>query len=700
MLSIPGFLVLLLLLSAERLRAQEPGDYLISEGPFDYSLPSEILLQAAWELDSTARLAVWGTIGYDGTNERRNILIANLNGRQFQLTGPQAIPYQTVGILPLDDRFLVVWNDRRAGGEGLYGQVVMPDGSLEGEEMLLGSGVVKPVFVASWITEDRGRFMLWQDSVDGRESTYGLAVTPDGRPDGEVVKIAESSISTSEIYTMPGGQLLVHLNDGKVVVIRPNGRIDGRPIPSRRLDIPHYHTGDSSLAVLDGTHLHFYRSLYDELPEKTVDLSSILTGKYIQVLSRDSLGWLLNYRTTLRQGKTEYQLSHNLYFDPENVIDTFSTTRQVGVWGEPPQATNVIEVESGGWVRYTGVNVAQVYAYRTHRIKIPSSPTPFTSSEHISYYVVGEYRVENGFLRPPRPRITRSESEGESSVRVIWNMPKDTSYFTTAVVPSELHVSHRLLGISTRDDTICVQYDTLGGNPFCRCYTSLFDEEIEGCLKRLELIEPGEADTVGFVTPEGVRILIQGSPQGVRATFFDQYDNVLYLEDGTLLKDLRVSRSTGRTARPVGFLHDGQIRLFWEDHSSPEEVEIYGTWLNLPKRYMTDRGEIIIFDTVSSPPDLDRTRSSFFRGIRIHDISPNPALGQTVLTIDVRYFYGYAGISFFDTRGREVRRFAVDVTDGMYSFPLDLSGLSSGPYEVRVRTYVSLDSKRLVIWQE
>ena len=99
-----GVLLFLVCFTFASLHAQTSGDYLISKDPYTYRLSGDISIHTAWELDSTARLVVWGTTGYAPNREVVNILIAHINGQQFKLTSPEARPSSAVGILPLEDR--------------------------------------------------------------------------------------------------------------------------------------------------------------------------------------------------------------------------------------------------------------------------------------------------------------------------------------------------------------------------------------------------------------------------------------------------------------------------------------------------------------------------------------------------------------------------------------------------------------------
>ena len=691
-----GVLLFLVCFTFASLHAQTSGDYLISKDPYTYRLSGDISIHTAWELDSTARLVVWGTTGYAPNREVVNILIAHINGQQFKLTSPEARPSSAVGILPLEDRFLVVWNDGRIGGEGLYGQVVLKSGSPAGEETLLRAGGVVSAFVGSWKTEEK-TIMFWNEKEQTTESSYVLAFRDDGTVDGVWKKLGDSPITGSEIYTMPGGSLFIHLKNREVVVFKPDGSLDVRKIPTGRFDVPHYHTGDTSLVVLQRKEMQFYSSYYNETPDSTIDLSSILGVQNIHALMLDSTGWFLEFTSLGFGGLPVYILSHRLYFDPSNLQDTTLIYTLVGAISWPESATRQGVGYGVSSISYLEPNVVRIVLWGYVSYDLHGSTDVGSSTSSHGYNLVGKDRFENKFIRPPRPDIRRIGVANQSAVRVIWNMPKDTTILAADIVPRQYRVNYRIRSIGTSEDTVCVKYDTTAGKVICRCYSELYSTTIDTCADDLQWRESNLSDTIHIVTPQRIRIVISGGPDGVRGTVYDRYYNVLRSDEGIPLRNFRISHGTGKTANPRGFLRPDTLFVIWEDSSSGDGMDLFGTFWKMPKWFRTEEGEVIVIDSAQTPPNLPEIEEEFLAGVRIHGISPNPTFAEAVITLETRHHEGYVDILFFDLRGREVKRLTFDTRQGKHDYLLSLSGLPEGVYEVRAVTETSIDSERLIL---
>lgn len=99
-------------------------DYLVSIKPTIKILANEISIQSAAAIGSKV-LAVWGTRQSINGTEPVNLLVTELKNssttkiisNQRRLHSPEARPYNAVFVVPLKDKFIVFWNDKR--GEDL-----------------------------------------------------------------------------------------------------------------------------------------------------------------------------------------------------------------------------------------------------------------------------------------------------------------------------------------------------------------------------------------------------------------------------------------------------------------------------------------------------------------------------------------------------------------------------------------------------
>ena len=676
-------------------QGQTSGDFRLTEDQFDRSLPADIQIQDVGEIDSAHRLVVWGTTGFNNKGDVANRLVGYTNEKYITLTSKEAVPYGVVSIISLKDRFLVVWNDRRSGSKGLYGRFVLIDGSMEEDFLIQAEERIGQV-VGRWRVRHK-IFFLWNSAGIG--GAWMMEIDKETNVIQKPVKIAVPAINLGETYSI-GQTLFLHLSNRQVATLSPLGEINMQVVPPGRLDLPHYFTGDSSLAVLDGTLLHFYNSFSAELPENTVDLSPIIEGKNILALNRDSAGWFVAYTQWTGDGGGQYNAVNarlvmvRLYFDPDNILDTVTTGKGIAYLSFPPSGN--------GWqytrvdaIKYREPNVVQVQITVYGGYDLTGSPPynyePQTSVTTISGKIIGEPLIFD-----PYPYIQRVSSYIESSVVVTGESPDDRLKLVNEIVPKPLNVSYNLRSIGAADGQVCIRWDHYRAEETCQCYNTSFTDTVE-CSGDLDWKMADSIDSWKIITSRNFSIVLRGGLQGIRATVFDRYSNIVRSESGITLNNIRLTETNGRVNSPIGCLRNDTLFFAWEDDALAGRSDIYAAWWKLPKYFLTEEGEIILTDTTTPPPNLDYAYDGFFQGVHTHGITPNPALGSASIALETRYYVGYATISIFDIRGREVRSFAVDTRQGKYAYFLDLSDLPGGTYGVRVSTEKSLEWERLVI---
>ena len=270
----------------------------------------------------------------------------------------------------------------------------------------------------------------------------------------------------------------------------------------------------------------------------------------------------------------------------------------------------------------------------------------------------------------------------------------------SGIVPYKHPAWYKLRRIGVTNDTMCIEWINKASDTLCQCYSGLYSSPIDNCRTDLEWREQNSRDTVHILTPQGLRIVLRGSAEGLFASLYAWHYKPLLTLEGTSLQNVRISRATAKVGLPVGVVRNDTLFAVWEDHTLVGGSDIYGTWWKLPKRVMTERGEILVLDTALLPTVQPQPSWDFFTGAKIISITPNPVVGSARLALEMRYHEGYVKVSFFDQLGREVKRLTRFVERGQHAFPLDLSGLSGGVYEVQVKTDISIDSARLIVQQE
>jgi hypothetical protein len=148
-------------------------------------------------LDAANEYQVESSIAFDGTNylvvwaDYRSRSSYDIFGARVAVDGSivdeggfiisDADDYQDTPAVAFDGtNFLVVWTDSRTGSDDIYGARVAPDGTVldpDGIAVCTEAGAQAEVAVAFG---DSTYLVVWTDTRDGNQSTYGTRVDPDG----------------------------------------------------------------------------------------------------------------------------------------------------------------------------------------------------------------------------------------------------------------------------------------------------------------------------------------------------------------------------------------------------------------------------------------------------------------------------------------------------------------------------------------
>lgn len=236
---------------------------------YQFSLPKEIQIEAVAELNTTT-LAVWGNTVKDG-DSARGVLFAYvfLNHYEkgdwpYEFSSREARPSGWVQVIALRDRYLVLWNDRRAGPTVGYVSLVDTMGKVLTEEKLgYDEKVAAPqVFVVQrragyrlfWNAGDVPQ-LRWRDLDDS-----GRFVSP-AIPEAHAVQ---------RIYAARARTDTAYVDFGDSIVYRVELEAN-RWVPFR---LPRPGTisirSDGAAIACDGDSVHFYRTCVDSIPKRSV----------------------------------------------------------------------------------------------------------------------------------------------------------------------------------------------------------------------------------------------------------------------------------------------------------------------------------------------------------------------------------------------------------------------------------------------
>jgi len=263
------------------------------------ALPSAALVQAAARIDHRA-LAVWGTTAPDSdatsSSPIRPILVFQFLddsvpvGQPRLLHSDSARPFAFVRVVPLHDRFLVVWNDHRATDPGLYARTVSLDGAL-GTEYLLspGSSIQTTIYP---IANDRDVSLLWYERHGTDTTAYLRHIGYDGMPVDTEQALDVGPLSTPLAFDSLPGLHIVLRNAHPPILLRPDGTVEPRAVPAKHFTSPYYLHADTSITILVGDTVKFFRSIFDQTPIRSVHAEIPRDTSISYVLARDSLGRL------------------------------------------------------------------------------------------------------------------------------------------------------------------------------------------------------------------------------------------------------------------------------------------------------------------------------------------------------------------------------------------------------------------------
>jgi hypothetical protein len=150
----------------------------------------------------------------DGTRAGTNFVISDTPSQQYSPGNIPSLAYDSI-----NQKFLVVWQDIRSGTSygtygHVYGQLVNWDGTLNGVNFVISNAPESQLYPSIAYDNAKQRFLVvWQDNRGGSSwDIYGQLVNPDGNLDGGNFVISDApytKVNPSVAYNPRCGNFLV-----------------------------------------------------------------------------------------------------------------------------------------------------------------------------------------------------------------------------------------------------------------------------------------------------------------------------------------------------------------------------------------------------------------------------------------------------------------------------------------------------------
>jgi len=388
-----------------------------------YQLPAAAVVQAAARIDGHT-LAVWGTSAPDSGSYVRPTLVFQLLADTIPTDAPrllhsdEARPFSFIDIVRLHDRFLVLWNDRRAVAPGIYARTVLFDGSLGDEHRISPGSAAGPTFYPIMVDD---LLLFWNDVRDADTTVYMRHIADDGTPIDTERSFGVGAISVPLLFDRLPGLHILHRAGRSPILIRPDGSIEPRTIPAERFNTSYYLDADTSLTIIVGDTVKFYRSLFDQTPIRSVRVDVPLDMSVACILGRDSTG-----RTFLLWDTYHWDISEHPWIaymkSVMNPDSTFAPPDSVAGNALSVAPSSVIVYwfrGARGWIEQTCDGA---------RLHITVTVTEYNLFTHTGYthdwiITYGNNSVPpiKGCWYPPDPVVKRTSSSINSSIRLSWD---------------------------------------------------------------------------------------------------------------------------------------------------------------------------------------------------------------------------------------------------------------------------------------
>ena len=265
--------VVQILLASVNLQAQIVQLTLNPEVP---DLPKSIQIEAVAQGDQVPALVAWGSTLLDDNDSLRPVLYVQAVNDTGPLKSPtlitdsKSVPANLVRVIPLNNMYLVLWNDAREDQPGLYGQYVTVGGTPIGQVAeMFGAGEVTGIRV---IRNDDGSILLvWNAQVSGPEQEGRLMLL---NRNGNRVGDVQALKGVKEVFHLGWNEfdLALVLLDGTALPVSPEGEIFfNHLIPEGRLSSIALF-GDGDVWTVEGETYYHFPDITAVVPDDSLSL--------------------------------------------------------------------------------------------------------------------------------------------------------------------------------------------------------------------------------------------------------------------------------------------------------------------------------------------------------------------------------------------------------------------------------------------
>lgn len=373
-------------------------DIRLNPEPAGCVLPDDIRIESAAQHGQVV-LAVWGGLLSKTDSSARNILWSQIINDGTVLGAPTAVhsdmaePFGVVGVMALQECFLVVWNDKRGGESGIYVQAVGVDGARTGSEERISEGRIIGMGQV-WLHQvSGGEFdLIWNDP----RGIYARRFDENGSPVEPERKVSDGAVAEYLSFTTLPGYAVLRQADGSAIVIDSDGA-SADPIPAGRLNVPYYLSNDQSLLLLHGDTLHHYAQFSNQHPTHSIVIPRLQeSDTAFRAVVRDSAGRYGVVFAEVYFGEIYLGISYTLWIDDNWEPDTVSNRQIVyggyngpgSYSGDIDSVIRIQQCDNSTFIRIYVTSIVKIHQY-------PHSTSHYQQSLYINPYgIINQSQVK------------------------------------------------------------------------------------------------------------------------------------------------------------------------------------------------------------------------------------------------------------------------------------------------------------------
>ena len=189
---------------------------------------------------------------------------------------------------------------------------------------------------------------------------------------------------------------------------------------------------------------------------------------------------------------------------------------------------------------------------------------------------------------------------------------------------------------------------------------------------------------------DAIIILVPGN--GLTFYYLSPTLSSVTTEGGTLLDSVAISRTRESVASPTGIVVNDTLFVAWEDSRDSGITRIYGNHWPIPRGLKNTTDDLPLNPMEQGGPLI-------LPSCAITGISPNPVYRR--MTVEIEVTLNQRGrLELFNMRGEAVLSMPIELYEGRRQYPLNVSNVPSGAYEVRVTGTMGSANESVIIMGE